>query len=237
MSLLLPSLSTSVALLPSLLLLETVLSADNALALASLVKPVATEAERQRLLNWGLATAVLLRLAAVAAAAVVLHQPLVRILGGSYLVWLALRHFRAELQEAEEPSSRESQGAGSSPQAAAAGGGRSEIGMVLLLAGTNLAFSLDSICAALALTDNLPMVMLAGTAGIVVLRGVAGWLLRWLDRFPNLANAGYLTVLAVGLRLVVEEVMPSLSPSDPWMLAGMVVFLGWGLRQPQPAKP
>lgn len=232
---LLPFLSTEAALLPSLLLLETVLSADNALALASLVKPVATEAERRRLLNWGLATAIVLRLGSVAAASVVLHQPLVRILGGSYLVWLALRHFREELQGGDGALNVDQTSGGPTTQGpvpAASG-----VGMVFLLAVTNLAFSLDSICAALALTNNLPMVMVAGTAGIVVLRWVAVWVLGWMERFPNLANAGYLTVLAVGLRLVVEQVMPSLSPSDPWMVAAMAVFLGWGLRQPQPAKP
>jgi hypothetical protein len=37
----------------------------------------------------------------------------------------------------------------------------SRITMVLLLADTNLALSLDSICAALALTNNLPLVMRA----------------------------------------------------------------------------
>jgi len=230
-----PSLSTSAARLPSLLLLETVLSADNALALASLVRPVETEAERQRLLNWGLATAIVLRLGAVAAAGVVLHQPLVRLLGGGYLVWLALGHFRAECQHEEMEGAQK---LGAIPlQPSLLGRASGEISRVLLLALTNLAFSLDSICAALALTDNLPLVMLAGTVGIGVLRGVAGWVLGWMEHFPNLANAGYLTVLAVGLRLMVEQVMPPLAPSEPVMIGAMVVFLGWGLLQPQPAKP
>jgi YkoY family integral membrane protein len=235
MALPLPSLSTSAALLPSLLLLETVLSADNALALASLVRPVETDAQRKRLLNWGLATAIVLRLGAVAAAGVVLHQPLVRLLGGGYLVWLALGHFRVECQS--EELNQGHQLAGLPVEASPLGRASGEIGRVLLLALTNLAFSIDSICAALALTDNLPMVMLAGTVGIGVLRGVAGWVLGWMEHFPNLANAGYLTVLAVGLRLVVEQVMPPLAPSEPVMIGAMVAFLGWGSLQPEPAKP
>ncbi|MFM9088133.1 MAG: TerC family protein [Cyanobium sp.] len=223
--------STSFTLLPSLLLLETVLSADNALALASLLQPVRTEVERKFLLNWGMATAIVLRLVAIAAAGAMLQIPLVRILGGGYLVWLAGNHFRGELtfkSPSGELLASSDNGAKAPP---------SRLSMVLLLAVTNLAFSLDSICAALALTDDLPLVMLAGAAGVVVLRGVAGWLLRWMEEFPNLANAGYLTVLAVGLRLVVEQLVPALSPSDPIMLALMLVFLGWGFLQPQPARP
>lgn len=233
MALPLPSLSTDAALLPSLLILETVLSADNALALAALVTPLRTESERQQLLNWGLGTAIVLRLLAVAAAGVVLRHPLVRVVGGGYLIWLALSHFRGELQLAAQ----EDGNAGRVVDPSSTNAVPSRIAMVLLLAGTNLAFSLDSICAALALTDNIPLVMIAGTAGVVVLRGVTGLVLGWMERFPNLANAGYLTVLAVGLRLVVEQVAPSLTPSQPLMIGAMAVFFGWGMRRPQPVRP
>lgn len=231
MPLMFPSLSTDFTLLPSLLLLETVLSADNALALASVLKPVEAESERDFLLNWGMATAIVLRLMAIATAGLVLQLPLVRMAGGIYLMWLAWNHFRGEL------ASSNTAGASQGPAETAAPDHARGMSMVLLLAGTNLAFSLDSICAALALTDDLLLVMLAGTAGIVVLRGVAGWVLRWMEVFPNLANAGYLTVLAVGLKLVVEQVTPTLSPPNSMMLALMMAFLGWGFLQPQPAKP
>lgn len=231
----LPSLSTNAALLPGLVLLETVLSADNALAMASLVKKVETESERERLLNWGLATAIGLRLGAVAAAGIVVHQPVVRLVGGAYLVWLAVRHFRGEfevaaLEEGVQPAAPPSERPPSGPSPG-------NLTMVLLLAGTNLAFSLDSLCAALALTDNIPLVMLAATLGVGVLRAVAGWVLGWMETFPNLANAGYLMVLAVGLRLVVEQLVPALAPSEPLMVGVMVVVLGWGLIQPQPVRP
>lgn len=224
----LPFSSTEAALLPGLLVLETVLSADNALALASLVQPLKSEAERKRLLNRGVLTAIVLRLVAVGAAGPLLLQPVARVLGGGWLVWLALRHFRSELGLANGTES---------PGLAESGTPRfTGVPLVLVLAGTNLAFSIDSIGAALALTDNLPLVMLAGTAGILALRWLAGLVLRGMERFPNLANAGHLTVLAVGLRLIAEEVTPFLAPSEPLMLAAVTVFLGWGLIPPQAAR-
>lgn len=225
------SLSTSFSLLPSLLLLETVLSADNALAIASLLRSVEAETERRFLLNWGMATAIVLRLVAIAAAGAMLQLPFIRLLGGGYLVWLGWNHFRGELTLGD------ASGEDDSPSEVTTRPASSRAAMVLLLAGTNLVFSLDSICAALALTNDLPLVMFAGTAGVVVLRGVAGWFLRWMEDFPNLANAGYLTVLAVGLRLVTEQVSPALTPPAPIMLALMMAFLGWGFLQPQPARP
>ncbi|MFN7677014.1 MAG: TerC family protein [Cyanobacteriota bacterium] len=229
----LPFLSTSAALLPGLLLLETVLSADNALALASLVKPIPDPAEREWLLNWGLATAIVLRRLAVAAAGILLHQPLVRLLGGGYLVWLALAHFRRELRRDDVAwpigADHSAEGQPLAPPRS------SRPAMVLVLAGTNLAFSLDSIAAALAMTDNLPLVMGSGTLGVVTLRWLTDWVLRWMERCPNLSNAGFLMVLAVGLRLVVEQAAPALSPPEPLMIGAIVVLLGWGLWAPQPA--
>jgi YkoY family integral membrane protein len=227
----LPFLSTSAAVLPGLLVLETVLSIDNALALASLVEPVREKGKREWLLNWGLATAIGLRLLAVAAAGLLLHHPVVRVLGGGYLVWLALNHFRQELQRGTPQETLPSDGdareqLASPPQ-------HSPPAMVLLLAGTNLAFSLDSITAALAMTDNLPLVMGAGTVGVVTLRWLSGWVLHWMDRCPNLGNAGYLMVLAVGLRLVGEQVTPALIPPEPLMIGTLLALLAWGLRVPQ----
>ena len=221
------------ALLPALLLLETVLSADNALVLASLVQPLETEAERKRLLTWGLAMAILLRLLAVAAAGSLLHHPVARVLGGGYLVWLALGHFRAELGLAGGASAS---GEPASAPVASPAGALSGVAMALTLAATNLAFSIDILCAALALTDNLALVMVAGTAGVVALRGVTGLMLRWMRRWPNLANAGYLTVLAVGLRLLAEQVSPALAPPQPVMAGAMAVLFGWALSRPREAE-
>jgi hypothetical protein len=68
---------------------------------------------------------------------------------------------------------------------------------------------------------------------MLALRGVTGLVLRWMRRFPNLANAGYLTVLA---RLIAEQLTPFLTPSEPLMVGAMMVLLGWGLIRPQAAR-
>ncbi len=216
-------LHTSLLLL-ALVLLEAVLSADNAVALASLVRHVEPADERQKILNWGLVMALVLRVITVAGAGLLVHQPVVRVLGGAYLVWLATAHFRAQLSD--DP-------AGSHPQQATQHQG---VFMVLLVAATDLAFSLDSVSAAVGVTDQLALVMLAGGIGVLLLRWMAGWLLAWMERFPNLQNAGYLTVLVVGLRLVGQVLTPALVPSEPMLLAVVVVLFGWGFVQPQPTE-
>lgn len=221
----LPSWSTDLLTLLTLLLLEAVLSADNALALASLIRHVEPADQRRRLLNQGLVIAVVLRLIAVAAAGLVLHQPIVRLLGGAYLVWLAVAHFGNELR----PQALEAE-----PQPLLRHHG---LTMVLLLAGTDLAFSLDSVGAAGAVTDQVLLVMLAGALGVLLLRTTAGWMLARMECFANLQNAGYLTVLAVGLRMLAEVLAPALVPSQPLLLVLVLVLFGWGFLQPQPSEP
>lgn len=215
----------TVVLLLTLVLLEAVLSADNAVALASLVKHVEPACERQRILNLGLVIAVVLRIAAVAAAGLVLNLPLVRLLGGAYLIWLAVDHFQGELSPCET---------GSTPLAQAS---QSGVAMVLLVAGTDLAFSLDSVGAAVGVTDQLPLVMVAGVVGVLMLRLLAAWMLGWMERFANLQNAGYLTVLAVGLRLVGQVLAPAFVPSEPLLVALVLVLFTWGFSRVQAAEP
>lgn len=212
-------------LLLALVLLEAVLSADNAVALASLVQHIEPVDERQRVLNAGLVIALLLRILAVAGAGFVVHQPVLRALGGAYLIWLALVHFQAELRATDMT------------QAGSMFRPRRGVVMILLVGVTDLAFSLDSVSAAVGVTDRFWLVVLAGIIGLLLLRCMAGWMLVWMERFPNLQNAGYLTVLAVGLRLVGQVFLPALVPSEPILLLMVMVLLGWGFIQPQVSDP
>ncbi len=50
--------------------------------------------------------------------------------------------------------------------------------------------------------------------GVAMLRLVAGLVMGWMERFVNLQNAAYLTVLAVGLKLTAKVLAPALAPSE-----------------------
>lgn len=207
--------------LASLALLEAVLSADNAVAIAALVRDLEPAEQRERALSWGLAAAFGLRAAMVVFAIWVVRFPQVQVIGGGYLIWLAARHFQGQLSgstsEAEaEPSPR-------LPFAA----------VVALVAVTDLAFSLDSVTAAIAVTDRLWLVIAGGAMGVAMLRFLTGWVLLWMERFVNLQNAAYLTVLTVGLRLVARQAIPALAPSEPVVLLMMAAFFLWGFSRQQ----
>ena len=83
------------ALLPVLVLLELILSADNAVALAAIARS-SRQPEQERLaLNLGIGIALLLRIALIVVAQWVLQNTWVQLLAAAYLVWLVVDHFKS----------------------------------------------------------------------------------------------------------------------------------------------
>jgi YkoY family integral membrane protein len=84
-----------------LVLLEGVLSIDNALVLGLLARRVPKHLQK-RALTYGLVGAVVFRILAVAMAAYLLQWRIVKLLGGGYLIFIAVKHLFFESKEQQE---------------------------------------------------------------------------------------------------------------------------------------
>jgi YkoY family integral membrane protein len=205
------------AILIVLIALEAVLSADNAIALAAIAKGLPNEAERDRALNLGLVLAYILRMTLILTASWVNNYWQFQILGAAYLLWLVYKHFsRSTDEDGNESQTSE----------------YDSLWQVIPIIGiTDLAFSLDSVTTATAISSNTWLVLAGGTAGVIALRFMAGLFIRWLGEYSNLEDAGYATVGLVGLRLAARALQPSLVPPE-WatiiLIAG--IFL-WGFSR------
>ena len=106
--------------------------------------------------------------------------------------------------------------------------------VVALVSFTDLAFSLDSVTAAVAVAQETWLVLIGGVAGIITLRFLAGLFIKWLEEFTHLESAGYLIVLLVGLRLFIKVFSDSLVPPEWSMLTciGLVFLWGFSKREP-----
>jgi predicted tellurium resistance membrane protein TerC len=107
------------------------------------------------------------------------------------------------------------------------------------LALTDLAFSLDSVAAAIAVTDRLWLVMAGGVIGVVAMRLTAELFIRWLEIYRHLETAGFLAVGLVGLRLLLRLGLPDLLPPE-WLLLVLVAALfawGFSVRRPVDVNP
>jgi YkoY family integral membrane protein len=257
-----------VLLLPLLVALECVLSADNAIALAAIARQLHDPARQRQALNFGLLFALVLRLALIVAARWVLAFWPLQLLAALYLLWLAGRQllpslkavlgFQATAEIAEtagagsldpnlNPQSFQTPGAespgaesglaataGSAPAAKAGAAGASLTAVVATLAFTDLAFSLDSVAAAVAVTDRLPLVIAGGVIGVIALRLTAELFIRWLDVYRHLENAGYLAVALVGLRLLLRLVYPDVELPEWSLLAAVGALFAWGFSSRLP---
>src|SRR5438477_12444779 len=75
-----------------LIVLEGVLSIDNALVLGLLAKRLPKH-QQKRALTYGLVGAFVFRLIAISVASFLLHWSFVKLLGGLYLIYVTVKHF------------------------------------------------------------------------------------------------------------------------------------------------
>jgi YkoY family integral membrane protein len=235
-------------LLPLLVALEIVLSADNAIALAAIARGLEDPASQRQALNLGLALALVFRLVLIVAAQWVLNFWPLQLLAAGYLFWLCGRHLLkvstpspGELEAPADgmaPADLEpgSAGIGNPAPAALAGAAKGLSSVVITLALTDLAFSLDSVAAAVAVTDRLLLVMAGGVVGVVALRLTAELFIRWLEQYQHLETAGYLAVGFVGFRLLLRLFVPDFDLPE-WSLLLLVAGLfAWGFSKRIPLE-
>lgn len=206
------------SLLPVLILLELVLSADNAVALAAIARS-SRQAEQERLaLNIGIGLAMVLRVGLIVLAQWVLQNSWVQLLAAAYLIWLFVSHLMERGDNTDDESSREPE----SPK-------RNLVQTVLLLGFTDLAFSIDSVAAAVAVSDQILLISAGALIGIVALRFTSALFIRWLDEFPRLETAGFLSVAFVALRLLIHVLLPNVNQPDWVTLLVVLLLFSWGL--------
>ena len=226
-------------LLPLLVALEAVLSADNAIALAAIARGLEDPARQRQALNLGLALALVFRLGLIVAAQWVLNFWPLQLAAAGYLLWLCGRHL-VLVWSGGDADAAGAAGAGSGEHGSLHHAGLGSI--VVTLALTDLAFSLDSVAAAVAVSDRLWLVMAGGVIGVIALRLTAELFIRWLEVYQHLETAGYLAVGLVGIRLLLRLGLPQVVPPE-WLLLVLVAALfvwGFSVRSPQlepPAEP
>lgn len=206
-------------LLPVLVALEAILSADNAIALAAISRGLPTPELQRQALNIGLVVAFILRMALILAASWVLNFWQFELAGAAYLIWLAIQYFRGSGDEDGDESSDSHHRFKSLWRA------------IPIIALTDLAFSLDSVTTAIAVADETWLVLLGATIGIITLRFMAELFIRWIQEYVHLEDAGYLAVALVGLRLLLRVIDPALVPADWIMISLITLIFVWGFSK------
>jgi len=200
-----------------LVFLEGILSLDNALVLAIIAGGVRKE-DQKKVLTYGLVGAIFFRMTAILFASELIHILWIKYLGGAYLLWLAIKYFFLTEEENEK-------------KAVARGFWMT----VLIVELTDIAFAVDSILAAVALTNKYWVIVTGGLIGTFLMRFAANQFIKLLKVFPRLETTAYLLIFIIGMKILLEafkiEGMDFHSSSNPWfwiqwILMGIAILYG-----------
>lgn len=197
--------SASLMVIASLVLIEGLLSVDNALGIAAMASHLPKH-QQKAALRWGLIGAYLFRGVALALVAWLMHNAWVKWFGALYLIYLACDHLKFTYVEAHES-------AGSATLKTAGKGFLATICSIELM---DLSLSLDNVVAAVGVVQgskDIPeyfhiwVVCLGVFIGIAALRIVAGWCIDIIARHPILGYTAFILVGFVGLVMTVSNAL------------------------------
>ena len=177
-----------------LVLLEGLLSADNALVLAILVLGLPRKQQRKAL-RYGILGAFFFRIVAVLLAVYLIQIAWVKLIGALYLLYLSASHFfaggGAEARRQVRPAT---------PWM----GLTAFWATVVKVELTDIVFAVDSILVAVAMSPKTWVVITGGILGIITMRMVIGKLLTLVRRYPALVDGAFIIIAWVGVKLMLE---------------------------------
>jgi YkoY family integral membrane protein len=175
------------AIIGSLIVLEGLLSADNALVLAIMVKHLPKE-QQKKALFYGILGAYLFRFIAIGVGTYLIKIWWIKAAGALYLLWMAIQFFMKKNKEDDETAVPE----------APHGFWRTVLAVEIM----DIAFSIDSVLAAFGVSDQVWVLYLGGIFGVMMMRGVAQIFLTLIERYPELETTAYIIIGIIGAKMM-----------------------------------
>jgi YkoY family integral membrane protein len=169
----------------TLIILEGLLSADNALVLAVMVKHL-PEQQRKKALFYGIFGAYIFRILAIGIGVSLINIAWIKIVGGHYLLWIVFQNF-IKKDETEE-----------GVQNVKMGFWRTILAVELL----DIAFSIDSVIAAFGVSNQVWVLFLGGVLGILMMRGVAQLFLALIEKVPEFETTAFILIAIIGVKMI-----------------------------------
>lgn len=198
----------SLAVIGNLIIIESLLSVDNAAVLATMVMDLPQE-QRNRALKYGIWGAYIFRGIAMIFAAILIKIWWLKPVGGLYLLYLVYSWWKGKQTETKEDDVIDKNSNWLY---------RSTVGVignfwatVCLVELMDMAFSIDNVFAAVAFTPNIILVCTGVFIGILAMRFIAQWFVKLMERYSFLETAAFVVIAILGLKLclsLVEHFMP-----------------------------
>ncbi len=198
----------SLAIVFNLVLIESLLSVDNAAVLATMVIKLSKN-ERGKALRYGIIGAYIFRGISLLFASFLIKVWWLKPLAGVYLLYLCIKYFIKPKNKEEEEGEVIKEGNWLYRQLIKVTG--PFWATVLMVELMDMVFSLDNVFAAVAFTNNIILVWVGVFIGILTMRFVAQGFVRLLTHYPFLETSAFTVLGILGLKLVLslsEHYMP-----------------------------
>ena len=192
-----PDVKTALLVILNLILIESLLSIDNAAVLATIVIDL-PQRQRKRALRIGIVFAYIFRGLALFFASWLIKITWLKLAGGAYLLYLFFTFFYEKIFKKHEAKSGKKRRHSTIP------GLNYFWSTVLMVELMDMTFSIDNVFAAVAYTHNIYLVYTGVFIGIVTMRIVAGYFVQLMRRFPFLDSVAFVIIGILGVRLCLE---------------------------------
>ncbi|MCB0696819.1 MAG: TerC family protein [Chitinophagaceae bacterium] len=206
----------SLSIILNLVLIESLLSVDNAAVLATMVMDLPKD-QRKKALKYGIVGAYIFRGICLFFAVLLVQVWWFKPVGGIYLLFLTGKYF-FQKQEEESPETiadelnRKKKSALYHKTIGAFGPFWSTVILVELM---DLAFSIDNVIAATAYTKNIILIWAGVFIGILAMRFVAQGFVRLMEKYPFLNACAYTVIGILGAKLTMS-VLTHFYPCTPF---------------------
>jgi YkoY family integral membrane protein len=181
----------------NLILIESLLSLDNATVLAIMVRPL-REDQRDKALKYGIIGAYVFRGLALIFASIIIKIWWLKPLGGLYLLYMVYDWWKGKQEKYEDEVHEVEKSAFHRILERYFGVFWTTVLMVELM---DIAFSIDNVFAAVAFTPNILLVVIGVFIGILSMRFVAQYFNKLMNQFPFLETSAFIVIFILGLKL------------------------------------
>ena len=198
--------ASALVALAQVLMINVVLSGDNAVVIGMVAARVEAR-QRRKVILWGMVAAVVLRILLALVAVDLLNILGLSLAGGIILLWVAWRLYRDIREQNEEK-------AGLETMAVHARGGAAKDGSVSTvslrraiwqIAVADISMSVDNVLAiAGAANQNVPVLVIGLVVSVALMGVAATYIARLLQRYPALSYVGVALIVYVGFEMIWE---------------------------------
>jgi YkoY family integral membrane protein len=190
--------AASLAIVGNLIIIESLLSVDNAAVLATMVMDL-PENKRNKALKYGIWGAYIFRGLAMLFASFLIQIWWLKPLGGIYLLYLVYDFWKGkQTQEKEDDILDKNSNWLYRTTVGSLGTFWATVALVELM---DMAFSIDNVFAAVAFTDNIVLVCAGVFIGILAMRFIAQWFVKLMEKYSFLETAAFIVIAILGLKL------------------------------------